>query len=191
MELALEVLAQAAGDLGLESVPWGPGFTVFFDPVRDELQRREALSLTGVPDRELLRALSELPSDLPVLRDGLTAVLIRRLRRAPVGVCEVGRHEVVRRLVPAVRLKHVTLLSGPSVSAIHQLSQYAPFMRRTLVCNRDRVAAPVLTEAQRLGVGVCTVDGRQLIDAMPFRPSRHTPAAWHFVERVTDRVLGG
>ena len=191
MELAFGVLAQGVVDLGIESVPWGPGFTVFFDPVRDELQRREAVSLTGVPDRDLLRTLSELPSDLPVLRDSLTAVQIRRLRRAQVGVCEVGRHEVVRRLVPAVRLKHVTLLSGPSVTAIHQLSQYAPFMSRTLVSSRDRVSAPVITEAQRLGVGVCTVDGHQLIDAMPFRPSRHTPAAWHFVERVTDRVLGG
>lgn len=191
MELALEVLAQAAGEIGIESVPWGPGITVFFDPVLDELQRREAVSLAGVPDRGLLRALFELPSDLPVLRNSLTTVQIRCLRRAPAGVCEMGRHKVVRQLVPAVRLKHVTLQSGPSVSAIHQLSQYAPFMSRTLVSSRDRVAAPVLAEAQRLGVGVCTVDGRPLIDAMPFRPSRHTPAAWHFTEEVTNRLLGG
>ena len=164
---------------------------MFFEPVSDELQRRNALGLAGLPDRGLLRALFELPSDFPVPRDILTPMQMRRLRQAPVGVCKVGRDQVVRQLVPAVRLKHVTLLSGPSVSAIHQLSQYAPFMSRTLISNRDHVATPVLVEAQRLGVGVRTVGGRQLIDAMPFRPSRHTPATWHFVEQVTDRVLAG
>ena len=163
--------------------------TVFFDPVADELQRRAQWSLGGVTDRGLLRVLFDLPSDVPVPRDLLAPEQRRRLRRAPAGVCEVVAGDVVRRLVPALRLRHVVLRARPTISAVHRLSRFAPFASRTLLSRHEQVSRPVLVEAQRLGIGVHTVQGRRLIDAVPFRPSRHTPAAWHMAEMVTDRVL--
>ena len=167
----------------------GVDLTAYFDPVADELQRRAQWSLGGVPDRSLLRVLFDLPSDVPVPRYRLAPEQRRRLRRAPAGVCEVVERDVVRRLVPALRLRHVVLRTRPTISAVHRLSRFAPFASRTLLSCHEQVSTPVLVEAQRLGIGVHTLEGCRLIDAVPFRPSRHSPAAWHMAEMVTDRVL--
>lgn len=176
---------------GSTVVTWGAHLSIHFQPVPDEVRRRAEWSLGGIVDRSLLRTLFELPSDVPIARDDLDAHHWRRLRQAPAGVCYVDRRHVVRLLVPALRLRRAVLRARPSVGALHRLSQLAPYMERILVSTRDRVGEPVLQEAERLGIGVDTVDGETVLAGAPFKPTRHSAAGWHFSEMVTDRWCAG
>jgi len=159
-------------------------------PVRDEWLRRQQLGLTGVPDRSLLRVLFGLPSDLPVARESLTASQVRVLRRAPAGVCVLHRPTVTRLLVPALRVQQVALESAPNRGALRDLSQFAPFAPQLLISTREPVDDNLLREAEFLGIGVQARSGRLLLEPTWRRPSRHTSAAWLFVEAVTRQVLG-
>lgn len=168
---------------------FGRAVTAEVVPVMDEWSRRQQAGLTGVADRSVLRVLFGLPSDVPVDRQTLTAGQVRVLRRAPVGVCALQRQTVTRLLVPAVRVHSVTLESTPCRGALRDLSQFAPFAPQALVSTRENVSDSLVAEAVMLGIGVRTRSGRVLCEAAWRRPRRHTPAAWLFVEMVTQQVL--
>lgn len=173
------------------AVPVGVDLHAVISPVSDECHRRARHGLGGIADRSLLRALFELPSDAPVARVDVSEKAWRRITQAPTGVCDYAVDAVTRRLVPAVRLRRFELCARPTVESVHRLSQLAPFAELVLVTVLDVMPTRVMAEARRFGVAIRTQAGVSLLEGIPFRPARHTPAAWLMVERVTDRYLNG
>ena len=163
--------------------------SVQYVPVVDEWSRREQVGLSGVDDRSILRVLSSMPSDVSLPRGVLTHGQVRVLRRAPGGVCAMSRQTITRLLVPALRVRRVTLTTVVSEASLRDLSRFAPFAPQTLVSTRADVPDHLLGRAGLLGIEVRTSDGAVLRESTWQRPSRHTPAGWLFAEMVTAQVL--
>lgn len=161
---------------------------VEFLRVDDELARRRRWGLAALPDRELLTALFGLPVDYPVPRAALTARQQRLLRRAPDGVVDLQRREVTRRLVPPIRVRHVTADAPLSIARLRQFSQFASFAPRLFVAHRGP-SHSIVEEAARWGIGLVAADGTTILEGTPFVIRRHTPATWLFHEAVFSELL--
>jgi hypothetical protein len=157
-------------------------------PVGDEVTRRAQYGLGAVCDRELLGVLFALPSDLAIPRHSLSARQLRLLRRAPDGVVELTRTDVVRLAVPPIRVRHVTLHSEATVANLRALSAFGPFCGRTLLTAKGAVSTAAVAEADRLGIGVHSVDGVTFCQAAEFTVRRHTAATWLFLEQAMAAI---
>lgn len=167
----------------------GHAATAHIERVDDEIARRAEHGLQAVTDRELLRVLFTLPADYPVPRHDLDARQFGRLRRAPAGVCDLDRQDVTRRLVPAIRVHGVTVTAAPTLSQLRAASVLAPFAQLTLQLTGTDAPYELVERAAHLGIGLISPHGRLLLAPRPFRPQRHTPARWLFLERTFDAVI--
>jgi hypothetical protein len=82
---------------------------------------------------------------------------------------------------------------APTRRDLGRASGFAPFCARTLVIPRLPHRAGFLTEADFWGIGIThrASDGSEetLVEPRPWRPMRHTPAGWRFVEQAYAEYL--
>lgn len=158
--------------------------TISFEPVADELNRRRGAGLGPIVDRELLSILFELPVDMEVPRSVLSQRAQRLLRKGPSGAAELTRQSVIRRAVPAVRVRHVTTHGRATVSLLRALSVFGPFCTRSLLVSGRDPGPDVLDEAVRLGIGLASPGTGWLVPPAPHVVRRHTAASWLLAERA-------
>jgi hypothetical protein len=141
-----------------------------------------------------LQTLMGLPIDEPVALADLETAVRARVRRLPVGAADITREQVVRRAVRPLSLDLAVVGSRAADwrSGLERASRFAPFCPRALVLDRPGGERDeVLMQAAFYGIGVLwdAVDGLELVLApRPYRPQRHTPAAWHFTEELYQRL---
>jgi hypothetical protein len=174
------------------------GATLHLDIDQAERDRRRAAGLELATSRGFggLDVLMALPHGLPVPLTALTNHQRAYVRRAPAGICTVTGGQVVRRVTRPCRVTLATVRArSASKAAMESASRFAPFCARQLVITRP----PTLRQPERLlefgfyGIGVVLerADGQleTLVDPQPWRPRRHTPAAWWFAERAYSQYL--
>jgi hypothetical protein len=159
---------------------------VAVDPVEDA--RRRAAGLGAVTDMAALTLLLTLPEGFPVPVASLSARDRRTLRRVPAGVVEVSGGEVVRLAVKPLRAVLATVSGTCSETALGKASSFAPFCARRVLTRVRPVMPETLIEFDFYGVGIThrAADGSEetLVEPRPWRPMRHTPASWRFVEEA-------
>jgi len=182
-------------DHGTVQVPSFPGYSgatlhLTLDPA--EHQRRQAAGIGPVTGYGFggLDHLMALPAGLPVPVDTLTEEQQKYVRRAPAAICTIRGGQVTRHAIRPCRVTLATVES-PSASklALQTAGQFAPFCPRAVIIRRlpHRKHFNYLADYDFYGVGVTLQhpDGttEPVLDPRPWRPRRHTPAGWWFVER--------
>jgi hypothetical protein len=162
---------------------------VAVDPVEDA--RRRTAGLGAVTDMAALELLLTLPEGFPVPVASLPDRDRRALKRLPAGVVEASGGEVVRLAVKPLRAVLATVRGTCSETALGKASSFAPFCARR-VLTRVRPEFPeTLIEFGFYGVGVTyrAADGAEetLVEPRPWRPMRHTPAGWRFIEQAYEQ----
>ncbi|MGY0065191.1 hypothetical protein ACWY4P_53725 (plasmid) [Streptomyces sp. LZ34] len=184
---------------GTVQVPSFPGYSgailhLAIDPA--EHQRRQAAGIGPVTGHGFggLDHLMALPAGLPVPVDSLTKAQRSYVRRAPAAICTVEDGQVTRHAIRPCRVMLATVRSATACkTALESASRFAPCCaRRVLVQRRPRMVES-LTEFDFYGIGVVLEhdDGttETLVEPEPWRPKRHTPAAWWFAERAYTAYL--
>lgn len=144
-----------------------------------------------------LDVLMALPHGLPVPLAALTDHQRAYVLRAPAGICTVTGGQVVRDVTRPCRVTLATVRAkSASKMALDSASRFAPFCARQVIITR----APSLRMPERLlefgfyGIGVClehdSGEVETLVEPRPWRPKRHTPAAWWFAETAYGQFLG-
>ncbi|MEV4975567.1 hypothetical protein [Streptomyces scopuliridis] len=173
------------------------GATLHLDIDPTEHQRRQNAGIGTVTGHGFggLDHLMALPAGLPVPVNTLTKAQQEYVRRAPAGILTVEDGQVTRH---AIRPCRVTLATVRSKSAtkrsLESASRFAPFCARTVVIERHHPHMNYnLLEFGFYGIGVVLErpDGttETLITPRPWRPMRHTPAAWWFAENAYAAYL--
>ncbi|CAM5494940.1 MULTISPECIES: hypothetical protein [Streptomyces] len=158
-----------------------------------EHQRRQAAGIGPVTGHGFggLDHLMALPAGLPVPVSSLTEEQQKYVRRAPAAIVTVEDGQVTRHAIRPCRVVLATVES-PSASkmALEAAGRFAPFCPRRVVIRRlpHRKHFNYLHDYDFYGVGVTLQhsDGstEPVLDPRPWRPARHTPAGWWFVERA-------
>ncbi len=164
------------------------------DPVLDEIERRAAVGLSSILSMRLLEALRDLPADLPVPRDSLTAETLKVLSTSPAGCVEFVDECVVRLAVPPVQIVSAGVCASSWQEGLRQASQFASYCTRYAVMTSDRFDEETASmEARFYGIGLAAmVDGPEsfawLVAPETFRPSRETAESWHFSECALEAL---
>lgn len=182
-------------------VPSWPGYsgaTLHLDIDHTEHQRRRDAGIGVVTGHGFggLDILMALPHGMPVPLDTLNKHQRDYVLQAPAGICTVDDGQVTRHAIRACRVTLATIRSrSASEVALDSASRFAPFCPRQVVIRR----APRLRNPEHLlefgfyGIGVVLEhdDGtwETLAEPRPWRPKRHTPAAWWFAERAYGQFL--
>lgn len=162
---------------------------VAVDPVEDA--RRRTAGLGAVTDMVALTLLLALPAGFPVPVASLSVRDRRALRRLPAGAVEVSGGEVVRLAVKPLRAVLATVTGTCSQTALGKASSFAPFCARRVLTRVRPTMPETLIEFDFYGVGIThrASDGSEetLVEPRPWRPMRHTPAGWRFIEQAYEQ----
>jgi hypothetical protein len=162
---------------------------VAVDSVEDA--RRRAAGLGAVTDWTVLTLLLTLPEGFPVPVASLSDRDRRALRRVPAGVVEVSGGEAVRMAVKPLRAVLATVSGTCSETALGKASSFAPFCARRVLTRVRPTMPETFIEFDFWGVGIThrTPDGTEetLVEPRPWRPLRHTPAGWRFIEQAYEQ----
>lgn len=207
-------LAAAAG--AVASLPTGDQWPVHIngtdvwlsvEPDTAEIERRWRHGAQGeMLDRDLLRALDQLPYRLPCRHADLPAADVRLLQRAPSWVITHDNAVAIRRARPALRVLAALVLDDHWSRGLDRASSFAAFCPRVLVLT-GKAPTPSgidLGEADLYGIGI--IDARQTdqpgqadkadqadADKAPgprlllrpdMSPRPFGPASWGFAEKV-------
>jgi hypothetical protein len=167
---------------------------VFFRFDEAECSRRRAAGAASVERIGTLQTLMRLPVDEPVPLSDLDAVLRAKVHKLPVGAADIQAGQVIRRAVRPLSLDLMAVGSRAADwrSGLVRASRFAPFCSRVVILDgpcgeRDEA----LMQAAFYGVGVLwdAGDGLEMVlPPRPYRPERHTPAAWCFTEELYQRL---
>jgi hypothetical protein len=185
----------------IATVPSGHGYsgaTLHLDIDQAEHERRQGAGLGVATGRGFggLDVLMALPHGLPVPLADLTDHQRAYVRRAPAGICTITGGQVTRHVLRPCRVTLATVhAKSASLLAMESASRFAPFCARQVVISRP----PTLRNPERLlefgfyGIGVTLEHAggqlETLVKPRPWRPQRHTPAAWWFAERAYGQYL--
>jgi hypothetical protein len=157
-----------------------------------EHQRRRAIGITTICDRDALRLLSRLPHGEAVRVTDLTEAEHRDLRRLPRGVCEVAEERVTRLALPPTTLRLAIVIDHVLDRGLDRASRFAPFAPRMLAFtgSADDLAFAEV-EARFYGIGLATAgaDGVVVL-ADPEPPKRAAgPVTWRVCEEAYAAFL--
>jgi hypothetical protein len=174
------------------------GATLHLDIDQAEHDRRREAGLELATGHGFggLDVLMALPHGLPVPLNSHTDHQRAYVRRAPAGICTVSDGQVVRHITRPCRVTLATVhAKSASTLALDSASRLAPFCARQVVVTQP----PTLHYPERelefgfYGIGLLLEhDGGELetlVQPRPWRPMRHTPAAWWFAERAYGQYL--
>jgi hypothetical protein len=188
------LLDSTAHSVSLELM--GSQALIFYRPDDGECARRLRTSAARLDNLGVLQTLLELPVGLPVERAMLSPRLQAGIRRLPAGAADLDRRQVVRRAVRplVVDLAVVRATTAGWRDGLRRASRFAPFCRRALFLDAFPTAREdLLMEAAFYGVGVLVRTGAEegtvmALEPRPYRPQRHTPAAWCFTEEIHQQL---
>lgn len=172
----------------------GSDALVFYRRDEQELKRRHAVDAHRLDRIAALTTLLQLPVDEPVPLALLKADLAAGVRRLPYGAAELQGGHVRRRAVRPLTVDLVVVRCPPAGwrDGLVRAGRSAPFARRALLADPPAAERDdLLMQAAFYGIGVLapTRSGAELIlEPRAYRPSRHTPAAWCFVEELHQRL---
>jgi len=163
-----------------------------------EHHRRQAAGLGTVTCHGFggLDILMALPHGLPVALTDLTKPQQQYVRRAPAGICTIADGMVTRHAMRPCRVTMATIhANSPTRGAMDSASRFAPFCARQVIAARP----PSPRSPERpleygfYGIGLLleheNSELETLVPPRPWRPLRHTPAAWWFAERAYAQFL--
>ncbi|MCC9708233.1 hypothetical protein E4N62_25015 [Streptomyces sp. MNU76] len=165
-----------------------PAATLHLTVDPTEHARRQQAGLGHITDSHcaLLDTLMVLPADDPVPVDDLTERQQRDVRRAPAGILDLTPDLVTRHAIRPCRVDLATVHATCTRASIGRASSYAPICSRAIVTPTPPRRDYLLYEADFWGIGVLLDHGNgereTLVAPRPWRPKRHTPAAWRFAE---------
>ncbi|MFI7089617.1 hypothetical protein ACIBUR_39285 [Streptomyces anulatus] len=170
----------------------GSEVLVFYRFDATEYARRQGAGMTALTGMQMLETLLALPVDVPVLLDSFSAEDRAALRRLPAGSVDRDRREIARRAVRPLHVDLAVLTGQQPRQALEAAGRFAPFCSRAVLLRRPAPRMDdFLNEASFYGVGVL-LDSPSGIDMVlqprPYRPQRHTAAAWNFTEELYRRV---
>jgi hypothetical protein len=172
-----------------------PAATLHLTIDPDEHARRQQAGLGHIRDSHcaLLDTLMALPPGIPVPVDDLTERQQTDVRRAPAGILDLTLGLVTRHAIRPCRVTLATVHATCTRDSIGRASSYAPFCARAVVTPTLPRRDYLLSEANYWGVGVFLDHGdgglEKLVAPKPWRPTRHTPAAWRFAESAYASYL--
>lgn len=161
-----------------------------------EHARRQDAGLGPVTNWSILDTCMTLPHNEPLPWKGLTPRHQEDVHRAPAGVFQITdpRHQTVTRLLlRPCRIERATVRAATaSATALGKVTSFAPMCERHLIITRRPRMPETLIEFGYWGVGLYLDHGGELetlVEPVPWRPRRHTPAGWRFTERAYASYL--
>ncbi|MCX4662928.1 hypothetical protein ACIBCB_30075 [Streptomyces uncialis] len=159
-------------------------------PAEDE--RRREVGAERLDRRHPLETLLSLPVGMPVPLASLDQHERRALRSLPAGAADRDRRTVTRRAVRPLQVDLAVVPASGWRQGLERAGRFAPFCRRAMLLSRRPARLDeVLAEADFYGIGVLIDMGDEIemaLEPEPYRPQRHTAAAWRFVEELYQRV---
>ncbi|MET8658372.1 hypothetical protein [Streptomyces griseus] len=159
-------------------------------PAEDE--RRREVGAERLDRRHPLETLLSLPVGMPVPLASLDQHERRALRSLPAGAADRDRRTVTRRAVRPLQVDLAVVPASGWRQGLERAGRFAPFCRRAMLLSRRPARLDeVLAEADFYGIGVLIDMGDKIemaLEPEPYRPQRHTAAAWRFVEELYQRV---
>uniref|UniRef100_UPI003C7BD782 hypothetical protein n=1 Tax=unclassified Streptomyces TaxID=2593676 RepID=UPI003C7BD782 len=170
----------------------GTDALVFYRFDATEHTRRQRAAMADLTGLGPLETLLTLPVDIPVPLDSLNARDRAAVRRLPAGSVDRDRRTVTRHAVRPLHVDLAVVAAQQPRNALEAATRFAPFCSRAALLRRPAPRMDdFLNEASFYGVGVL-VDSSSGIDMVleprPYRPRRHTAAAWNFTEELYQRV---
>lgn len=172
----------------------GSDALVFYRCDRPEQQRRLGIGAQRLDRINALTALLQLPVDQSVPVASLTARLAAAVRQLPYGAAELHDGAVRRRAVRPLTVDLVVVRSPAAAwrDGLARAGRFAPFARRALLVDPPAAERDdLLMQAAFYGIGILAPapSGADLVlEPRAYRPRRHTPAAWCFVEELHQRL---
>jgi hypothetical protein len=126
------------------------------------------------------------------------------VRRAPAAICTIHQRMVTRHAIRPCRVTLATVRARHAGKlALDSASRFAPFCARQVIVEKhpqhprrlrdDLHGLEILLEFEFYGIGLAVenADGttETLVDPRPWRPKRHTAAAWWFAETAYRQYL--
>ncbi|SEE34499.1 hypothetical protein SAMN05428938_7932 [Streptomyces sp. KS_5] len=153
-----------------------------------EHARRRQAAAARMDRMPALEALLALPVGIPVPLTALDPDQRRAVRALPAGCVDRDRTSVTRRAVRPARVDLAVVRAAGWRQGLRDAGRFAPFCRRAmLLTRRPSHLDEALAEADFYGIGVflAAEDGVEMVlEPAPYRPLRHTAAAWCFVEEL-------
>lgn len=185
------------------TVPSFPGYagaTLHLDIDPTEHARRQAAGIGPVTGHGFggLDHLMSLPAGLPVPLDTLNKHQRTYVRKAPSAICSIHDGHVTRHAVRPCRIDLATVhYDALYKMALDSASRFAPMCARRVVVKRlpkrefDRIDKICEFDFYGIGIVLERQDGslETVLEPRPWRPMRHTPAAWYFAERAYATYL--
>ncbi|GHH27167.1 hypothetical protein [Streptomyces lanatus] len=173
--------AQAASLQGVEA-------SFFYQMDSAEHARRRHAAAAPLDRIAALETLLDLPVGIPVPLARLGADQRRAVRTLPTGCADRDRTSVTRRAVRPARVDLAVVRASGWRQGLHDAGRFAPFCRRAMLLTRcPSHLDEALAEADFYGIGVFLAAGdsvEMVLEPAPYRPLRHTAAAWCFVEEL-------
>ncbi|MEU9413558.1 hypothetical protein AB0E08_48810 [Streptomyces sp. NPDC048281] len=172
-----------------------PAATLHLSIDSAEHTRRQQAGLGHIRDSHgsLLDTLMALPPGIPVPVANLTRHQQDDVRRAPDGILDLNLGLVIRHAIRPCRVTLATVRGTCTRERIGKAGAYAPVSPRAIVTPTPPRRDYLLTEADYWGIGVLLDHGdgelETLVTPAPWKPKRHTPAAWRFVETAYASYL--
>ncbi|WP_329059328.1 hypothetical protein OG511_42190 [Streptomyces sp. NBC_01453] len=182
---------------GVHSAPLriqGTSALLFYCFDEREHARRRSAGAGSLPQIDVLEALLELPANEPVALDGLGPAQRRTLEQALPGAVDLSGSAVIRRAVRplSIELAVVRARATDWRRGLALAGRFASFCARALLLDGPGPdVQETLMQASFYGIGILlpSSDGLQMaVLPEPYRPQRHTAAAWRFAEEVYQRV---
>ncbi|MFI5680031.1 hypothetical protein [Streptomyces cellulosae] len=153
-----------------------------------EHARRRHAAAARLDRMVALETLLALPVGIPVPLALLDASQRRAVRALPAGCADRDRTSVIRRAVRPARIDLAVVRATGWRQGLRDAGRFAPFCRRAmLLTRRPAHLDEALAEADFYGIGVFLAIGdgvEMVLEPAPYRPLRHTAAAWCFVEEL-------
>lgn len=157
-----------------------------------EIDRRRDAGIEALPDRDLMEALTSLPHGIEVPWDSLDPVVHPVLDQAPEVVLRKNPTHVERLYRPPLWVVGVLKRTRSWMRGLEAISLFAPHGPRGLVVMGDGSLNEMLSDAQRIGVGIA-YKARGAETKLLTRPSarhiRSGAAQWLFSEAVYGQWL--
>ncbi|MEU3544859.1 hypothetical protein [Streptomyces paromomycinus] len=189
---AAELLPADARSVSLKL--WGLSALVFYRWDEAECARRRAVGAAPLDRLAVLETLLGLPPGQQVPLAALSEAQRAAVRALPRGVCDLDRRYVVRRAVRplTVDLAVVRCTGSGWRRGLARAGRFAPFCARALLVDGPVAEGEELwMQAAFYGIGLLrpSFAGVDLVlEPRPYRPQRHTAAAWAFVEELAVRL---
>lgn len=153
-----------------------------------EHRRRRRSSASQIDSWATLETLMELPVGEAVPLASIPNEERKRIRSLPSWVAHRDQRMVLRHAVRPLSLDLAVVKVSNWRRGLELAGRFAPYCRRAMLLERAPTQIDeVMMEASFYGIGILVGTGdnvEMLLEPRPYRPERHTAAAWQFIEQL-------